>query len=260
MRRARSGSLTLAPVPTLILLRHGQSEWNLANRFTGWVDVDLTELGEREAVTAGELMLAEGLEPVVLHTSLQKRAIRTAELALRVMDRQWIPVRRSWRLNERHYGGLQGLDKKETAEKYGADQVKIWRRAYATPPPAFDDAAFAEQAEDPRYADLPRDVLPLTECLADVVERMMPYWYDDIVPDLEQHGTVLVAAHGNSLRALVKHLDGISDDDIVELNIPTGFPLIYELGDRLEVVEAGRYLGDADAAAKAAEAVAKQAG
>jgi 2,3-bisphosphoglycerate-dependent phosphoglycerate mutase len=245
---------------TLILLRHGQSTWNLENRFTGWIDVDLTELGEQEAVTAGELMLAEGLEPATLHTSLQKRAIRTAELALRVMDRQWIPVRRSWRLNERHYGALQGLDKKQTADEFGADQVKIWRRAYATPPPALDDAARDAQAEDPRYADLPRDLLPATECLADVVDRMMPYWYDDIVPDLEQHGTVLVAAHGNSLRALVKHLDGISDDDIVELNIPTGFPRVYELDDRLAVVGEGRYLGDAAAAEAAAEAVAKQAG
>ena len=249
---------------TLILLRHGQSEWNLANRFTGWVDVDLTELGEQEAVAAGDLMLAEGLAPAMLHTSLQKRAIRTAELALRAMDRQWIPVRRSWRLNERHYGGLQGLDKKETADKFGADQVKIWRRAYATPPPELDDAAFAEQAEDPRYADLPADLLPRTECLADVVERMMPYWYDDIVPDLELRGTVLVAAHGNSLRALVKHLDGISDDDIVELNIPTGVPLVYKLDDRGAPVDGmaleDRYLGDPDAAKAKAEAVARQAG
>ena len=249
---------------TLILLRHGQSEWNLANRFTGWVDVDLTELGEQEAVAAGELMLAERLAPAVLHTSLQKRAIRTADLALRAMDRQWIPVRRSWRLNERHYGGLQGLDKKETAEKFGADQVKIWRRAYATPPPDLDDVAYAEQAEDPRYADLPADLLPRTECLADVVERMMPYWYDDIVPDLERRGTVLVAAHGNSLRALVKHLDGISDDDIVELNIPTGVPLVYELDERGAPVDGialeDRYLGDPDAAKAKAEAVARQAG
>jgi 2,3-bisphosphoglycerate-dependent phosphoglycerate mutase len=249
---------------TLILLRHGQSQWNLDNRFTGWVDVDLTELGEREAVAGGELMLAEGLAPAVLHTSLQKRAIRTAELALRAMDRQWIPVRRSWRLNERHYGGLQGLNKKETADQYGADQVKVWRRAYAIAPPELGDEDFAQQAEDPRYADLPRDVLPRTECLADVVERMMPYWYDGIVPDLEQHGAVLVAAHGNSLRALVKHLDGISDDDIVELNIPTGVPLVYELDERAAPAKAmpleHRYLGDPEAAKAKAEAVAKQAG
>ena len=249
---------------TLILLRHGQSEWNLANRFTGWVDVDLTDLGEQEAIAGGELMVAAGLEPAVLHTSLQKRAIRTAELALRVMDRQWIPVRRSWRLNERHYGGLQGLNKKETADKFGAEKVKVWRRAYATPPPPLDDEAFAEQAEDPRYADLPRDLLPRTECLADVVERMMPYWYDDIVPDLEHQGPVLVAAHGNSLRALVKHLDGMSDDDIVELNIPTGVPLVYELAGRAPPVEPrpleDRYLGDPEVAKAKAEAVAKQAG
>jgi 2,3-bisphosphoglycerate-dependent phosphoglycerate mutase len=245
-------------VTTLILLRHGQSEWNRANLFTGWVDVDLSELGEQEAVAAGEMLRDEGLEPLVLHTSLQKRAIWTAELALRVLDRQWIPVRRSWRLNERHYGALQGLDKKATTDQYGADQVKIWRRAYATPPPPLDEAALAAQAEDPRYADLPPDVLPASECLADVVVRMMPYWYDDIVPDLEQRGAVLVAAHGNSLRALVKHLDGISDEAIVDLNIPTGIPLVYELDDNLQRVTS-RYLGDPEAVAKAAEAVAKQA-
>jgi 2,3-bisphosphoglycerate-dependent phosphoglycerate mutase len=249
---------------TLILLRHGQSEWNLSNRFTGWVDVDLSSLGVEEGVEAGRLMLGAGLEPAVVHTSLQKRAIRTAELALHAMDRQWIPVRRSWRLNERHYGALQGLDKKETADRFGADQVKIWRRAYATPPPELDDAAFAAQADDPRYADLPRDLLPRTECLADVVERMMPYWYDAVVPDLEQHGAVLVAAHGNSLRALVKHLDCISDDDIVELNIPTGVPLVYEMDAEMlpakPMALADRYLGDPDAAKAKAEAVAKQAG
>ena len=248
---------------TLILLRHGQSEWNLANKFTGWVDVDLSSLGVEEGAEAGRLMLQAGLEPAIVHTSLQNRAIRTAELALHAMDRQWIPVRRSWRLNERHYGGLQGLDKKETADKFGAEQVKIWRRAYATPPPELDEEARAAQAEDPRYAELPADLLPATECLADVVERMMPYWYDDIVPDLEQRGSVLVAAHGNSLRALVKHLDGISDDDIVELNIPTGEPLVYELGDDLRPVEAvaveDRYLRSAEEIRAAAEAVAKQA-
>jgi 2,3-bisphosphoglycerate-dependent phosphoglycerate mutase len=195
---------------------------------------------------------------------VQKRAIRTAELALHAMDRQWIPVRRSWRLNERHYGALQGLDKKETAELHGADKVKLWRRAYAIAPPPLDDAEFAAQAEDPRYADLPRDLLPRTECLADVVVRMMPCWYDDIVPDLEQLGSVLVAAHGNSLRALVKHLDGISDDDIVELNLPTGIPLVYELDGRGMSTDPrpleDRYLGDPAAARAKAEAVAKQAG
>ena len=249
---------------TLILLRHGQSDWNLANRFTGWVDVDLTELGEQEGVAAGEMLLDAGIAPVVLHTSLQKRAIRTAELALRAMDRSWIPVRRSWRLNERHYGALQGLDKKQTSEQYGIDQVKIWRRAYATPPPPLDDAAWAEQAEDPRYVDLPRTALPRSECLADVVARMMPYWYDDIVPDLEQRGAVLVAAHGNSLRALVKYLDDVSDDAIVDVDIPTGVPIVYELDDRARPLELRpleqRYLGDPEVAKAKAEAVAKQAG
>ena len=186
-RPARPLAYAHGLMSTLILLRHGQSEWNLANLFTGWVDVDLTELGEQEAVAAGELMLADGLAPAVLHTSLQKRAIRTAELALRVMDRQWIPVRRSWRLNERHYGGLQGLDKKETTDKYGADKVKIWRRAYATPPPPLDDDGAAPSRPRTRATPTSRlTSLPATECLADVVERMMPYWYDDIVPDLER--------------------------------------------------------------------------
>jgi 2,3-bisphosphoglycerate-dependent phosphoglycerate mutase len=244
---------------TLVLLRHGQSEWNLANRFTGWVDVGLTERGEAEAVDGGRMMLEAGVEPDVLHTSLQKRAIHTAELALRELDRSWIPVRRSWRLNERHYGALQGLDKKETAERYGADQVKVWRRSYATPPPPLDEAARAAQARDPRYADVAPDLLPASECLADVVARMLPYWYDGIVPDLEAGKGVLVAAHGNSLRALVKHLDGLSEDAVLELNIPTGIPLVYELDASLRP-EASRYLGDAEAAAAAAAAVARQAG
>jgi 2,3-bisphosphoglycerate-dependent phosphoglycerate mutase len=244
---------------TLVLLRHGQSEWNLANRFTGWVDVDLSEQGESEAVDSGRLMLEEGLTPDVLHTSLQKRAIRTAELALRELDRSWIPVRRSWRLNERHYGALQGLDKKETADRYGVDQVKVWRRSYSTPPPPLDDAERAAQARDPRYVELPPDLLPASECLADVVERMLPYWYDGIVPDLAAGRSVLVAAHGNSLRALVKHLDGMSDEAIVELNIPTGIPLVYELDTQLRP-RATRYLGDPEAAAAAAAAVARQAG
>jgi 2,3-bisphosphoglycerate-dependent phosphoglycerate mutase len=250
-------------VPTLILLRHGESEWNLANRFTGWVDVDLSPRGEREAVRAGELMLAAGLAPDVLHTSLQKRAIRTAEIALRALDRSWIPVRRSWRLNERHYGALQGLDKKETAEKYGPEQVKIWRRSYSVPPEPLDPAAMADQRADPRYAALPDDLLPAAECLADVVARMLPYWDDAIVGDLHDGKCVLVAAHGNSLRALVKHLDGISDEDITELNIPTGNPLVYELDGRMHPEERrsiwDRYL-DRDAAHAAADAVARQAG
>jgi 2,3-bisphosphoglycerate-dependent phosphoglycerate mutase len=244
---------------TLVLLRHGQSVWNLANKFTGWEDVDLSEQGLGEAVAAGQVMLDEGVLPDVLHTSLQKRAIYTAELALRELDRSWIPVRRSWRLNERHYGALQGLDKKETTAKYGPDQVKIWRRAYDIPPPPMKEAARAAQADDPRYADLPPDALPATECLADVVERMMPYWTDGIVPDVEAGRTVLVAAHGNSLRALVKHLDRISDADIVELNIPTGVPLVYSLDERLGVLDK-RYLGDQEAIEAAAAAVAGQAG
>ena len=246
-------------MPTLILLRHGQSEWNLSNQFTGWEDVGLTEQGVREAGEAGRLLLEAGLSPDVVHTSLQKRAIHTAEIALAALDRQWIPVRRSWRLNERHYGALQGLDKKATTEKYGKEQVLVWRRAYATPPPPLEGAALAAQADDPRYAHLPPDVLPASECLADVVVRMLPYWYDGIVADLVAGRTVLVAAHGNSLRALVKHLDGIPDDDIVELNIPTGIPLVYDLDAQLTPT-GSRYLGDPEVARRAAEAVAKQAG
>ena len=248
---------------TLVLLRHGQSEWNAKNLFTGWYDADLTEAGRAEARQGGVLMRDAGIEPDVVHTSLQVRAIRTAHESLDVLERQWIPVRRHWRLNERHYGALQGLDKKETAEEYGLDQVKIWRRSYDVRPPPleWDDERHARF--DPRYASLAPDVVPASECLKDVVERMLPYWYDAIVPDLRAGLVVLVAAHGNSLRALVKHLDGISDDDIVGLNIPTGMPLVFELDDQLrpaeEKVITDRYL-DPDAAAAAAEAVAKQAG
>jgi 2,3-bisphosphoglycerate-dependent phosphoglycerate mutase len=243
---------------TLILLRHGQSTWNLENLFTGWVDVDLSARGTEEAARAGALLVESGLLPDVVHTSLQRRAIRTAELALHEADRQWIPVRRSWRLNERHYGALQGKDKQQTAAEFGIEQVKVWRRAYSVPPPplAADDPGHPRF--DPRYAGLPVDVLPAAECLADVVARMLPYWYDGIVPDLAAGRTTLVAAHGNSLRALVKHLDGISDEDIVELNIPTGQPLVYELDERL-VVTSRRYL-DPEAAAAEAERVARQAG
>jgi 2,3-bisphosphoglycerate-dependent phosphoglycerate mutase len=244
---------------TLVLLRHGESEWNLANRFTGWVDVDLSPAGEREAEHAGELLRDAGILPDVVHTSLQKRAIRSAEIALRVIDRAWIPVRRSWRLNERHYGALQGSNKKEMSERYGAEQVFQWRRSYATPPPPLDAAALAEQRADPRYADLPDDVLPASECLADVVARMLPYWYDDIVPDLRDGRCVLVAAHGNSLRALVKHLDGVSDDDITGVDIPTGIPFVYELDAHLAAASGLRYL-DPEAARVAAEKVARQAG
>lgn len=239
---------------TLIMLRHGQSEWNLANLFTGWVDVDLTERGEAEAVRGGELMLAADTLPDVVHTSLQKRAIRTAELGLAACDRSWIPVRRSWRLNERHYGALQGKDKKETTEQYGADQVKIWRRSYDVPPPVLDWDASA----DPRYARLPPDVIPGSECLADVLARMLPYWYDGVVPDLVAGRTTLVAAHGNSLRALAMHLEGLTPDEVLELNIPTGQPRVYELDDRLALTS-WRYL-DPEGAAAAADAVSRQAG
>lgn len=248
-----------ADTRTLVLLRHGQSEWNLAGKFTGWIDVGLTEQGEREAAEGGRLMLEEGIVPDVLHTSVQKRAIHTAELALRALDRSWIPVHRSWRLNERHYGALQGKGKKETSAEYGVDQVKIWRRSYDTPPPPLDEPTRLAQGDDPRYADLAPDLLPGSECLADVVERMLPYWFDGIVPDLEAGRVVLVAAHGNSLRGLVQHLDGMSEDEIVALDIPTGIPLVYELDAGLRPI-GRRYLGDPEAAAAAAAAVAKQAG
>jgi 2,3-bisphosphoglycerate-dependent phosphoglycerate mutase len=252
---------------TLVLLRHGESEWNLANRFTGWVDVDLSQRGLDEARRAGRDLRDAGIEPDVAHTSLQVRAIRTCELALAEAGRSWIPVRRSWRLNERHYGALQGKDKRETAERYGVEQVKVWRRSYdvAPDPVGLDDPMHPRH--DPRYRDLPPDVLPATECLKDVVERMVPYWTDGIVPDLRAGLAVLVSAHGNSLRALVKHLDGISDDAIPRVDIPTGFPLVYELDESLRPTSApdangvrGRYLGDPGAVAAAADAVARQAG
>ena len=242
---------------TLILLRHGQSDWNAKNLFTGWVDVHLTEQGHQEARRAGELMLAEGLLPDVVHTSLLRRAITTANTALDVADRHWIPVKRSWRLNERHYGALQGLDKAATREKYGEEQFMLWRRSFDTPPPPIEPDDEYSQAGDPRYADIDGD-LPMTECLKDVIARMLPYWDSDIVPDLREGKTVLVAAHGNSLRALVKHLDGISDEDIAGLNIPTGIPLLYELDADLQpLTRGGRYL-DADAAADAIQQVANQ--
>ncbi len=243
----------------LILLRHGQSVWNLENLFTGWTDIGLTELGREEAATAGQVMLAEGLVPTHLHTSVLKRAIHTAELALTTMDLSYIPVMRSWRLNERHYGALQGLDKKETAEKHGADQVLLWRRSYDIPPPPLELSDERHPANDPRYKGLAPDLIPATEALKQVVERMLPYWHDSIVPDLRQGRVPIVVAHGNSLRALVKHLDGISDEDIVDLNIPTGIPLLYELGDDLTPITS-RYLGDEAAAEAAAAEVAGQAG
>jgi 2,3-bisphosphoglycerate-dependent phosphoglycerate mutase len=243
-------------MPTLVLLRHGQSVWNEQNLFTGWHDVDLTPLGEDEARRGGRQMAVAGLRPDVVHTSLQTRAIRTANLALEELDRLWIPVRRHWRLNERHYGALQGKDKAETAAEFGEDRVKVWRRSYDTPPPpvALDDPEHPSQ--DPRYAMVPADVLPASECLQDVVVRMLPYWYDAICPDLLEGRCVLVAAHGNSLRALKKHLDGMSDEAVIELNIPTGFPLVYELDERLGVVSCD-YLDPVGAGAAAAEVAAQ---
>ncbi len=243
----------------LVLLRHGQSTWNLENRFTGWTDVGLTDQGVEEARSAGRLLKEAGFDFDIVHTSLQLRAINTADITLEEMGLHWIPVKRHWRLNERHYGALQGLNKKETAERHGKDQVFEWRRSYDIPPPPLDPEDERHPRHDRRYADLPPDLLPATECLKDVVARMLPYWYDQIVPDIRLGLRVLIAAHGNSLRALVKHLDGISDEEIPSLNIPTGIPLVYELNGDLEKVSS-QYLGDPDAAAKAAEAVAKQAG
>jgi 2,3-bisphosphoglycerate-dependent phosphoglycerate mutase len=242
---------------TLVLLRHGESEWNAKNLFTGWVDVPLSESGRAEAVAGGELLAREGVLPDVVHTSLLRRAIMTANLALDAADRHWIPVRRDWRLNERHYGALQGLDKAEIREKYGEEQFMAWRRSYDVPPPEIEFGTEFSQDQDPRYADL-GDQLPHTECLKDVVERFLPYWEQGISPDLRDGKTVLVAAHGNSLRALVKHLDGIGDEEIAGLNIPTGQPLVYELDENLSpITPGGRYL-DPVAAKAAAEAVANQ--
>lgn len=241
---------------TLILLRHGNSVWNQTNRFTGWVDAPLSEQGVAEAIRAGELLAASGLTPDVLYTSVLRRAIHTANIALDTADRSWIPVKRSWRLNERHYGALQGKDKAQTLEEFGAEQFQLWRRSFDVPPPPLDDDSEFSQAHDERYAGLGAD-LPRTESLALVIERMLPYWESDIAPDLRAGKTVLVTAHGNSLRALVKHLDGISDEDIAELNIPTGIPLVYNLDDNLTPVGKGEYL-DPDAAAAGAAAVANQ--
>jgi 2,3-bisphosphoglycerate-dependent phosphoglycerate mutase len=243
----------------LVLLRHGESVWNQENRFTGWHDVPLSERGRSEAAEAGRLMEAEALHFDVLHTSLLRRAIQTSQIALDVMGQHWIPVRRSWRLNERHYGALQGLNKKETADRYGPDQVFAWRRSFDTPPPALEWNDERHPHFDPRYASLAPDLLPATECLKDVVARFLPYWYDALVPDLREGKTVLIGAHGNSLRALVMYLDHVSEADIAELNIPTGIPLVYELDENLRPLSS-RYLGDPDAAKAAAEAVARQAG
>lgn len=240
---------------TLVLLRHGQSAWNAENLFTGWVDVPLTETGEQEARRGGELLREAALLPDVVHTSLMRRAISTAHLALDACDRHWIPVKRDWRLNERHYGALQGKDKKQTLAEFGEDQFMLWRRSYDTPPPEIEVGSEFDQSADPRYADI---TVPRTECLKDVVGRFLPYWESAVVPDLRAGQVVLLAAHGNSLRALVKHLDGISDDDIAGLNIPTGMPLRYDLDDDMRpTVPGGTYL-DPDAAAAAAAAVASQ--
>lgn len=243
---------------TLVLLRHGQSQWNLENRFTGWVDVDLTEAGRAEAKISAEEIKKAGIEIDVAYTSVLKRAIRTLWIALDELDRMWVPVIRTWRLNERHYGALTGLDKAETAAKYGDEQVHVWRRSYATPPPELASDDPRHPRFDPRYAREDPETLPATESLKITLERVLPYWAENIVPELDAGRTVLIAAHGNSLRALVKHLDGISDDDISELNIPTGVPLVYRLADDLRVLERG-YLGDAAAIEAAAQAVANQA-
>ena len=242
---------------TLVLLRHGESEWNALNLFTGWVDVSLSEKGRAEAAHGGELLASSGVLPDVVHTSLLRRAINTANIALDVADRHWIPVKRSWRLNERHYGALQGKDKKATLEEFGEEQFMTWRRSFDVPPPPIEFGSKYSQDGDPRYADLGDD-MPRTECLKDVIARFLPYWNEAIVPDLKANKTVLVAAHGNSLRAIVKHLDGISDDDIVGLNIPTGMPLVYQLDDNLKPVTAGGEYLDPEAAKAAAEAVANQ--
>lgn len=243
---------------TLILLRHGQSDWNAKNLFTGWVDVALTPLGEQEAKRGGELLVERGLLPDVVHTSLLRRAIATSQIALDACDRQWIPVRRDWRLNERHYGALQGKDKKKTLAVYGEEQFTLWRRSFNVPPPPIDDADIYSQVNDPRYANIPSGQLPRTECLSDVVSRLLPYWNESIIPDLKSGKVVLVVAHGNSLRALVKHLDGISNEDIAGLNIPTGIPLLYSLNDDLTPIKCGGEYLDAEVARAAIEAVANQ--
>ncbi|GAA4230704.1 2,3-bisphosphoglycerate-dependent phosphoglycerate mutase [Streptosporangium album] len=243
---------------TLVLLRHGESEWNAKGLFTGWVDAGLSAAGEEEARRGGRLLLEAGVRPDVVHTSVLTRAIQTANLALGAADLLWLPVTRSWRLNERHYGALQGKDKAQTRAEFGDEQFMLWRRSYDTPPPPIADDDEFSQIGDARYASLPDELLPRTECLKDVVDRMLPYWYDQIVPDLSAGRTVLVVAHGNSLRALVKHLDGIGDDEIAGLNIPTGIPLRYELDDDFRPVTKGGLYLDPEAAEAAIKAVANQ--
>jgi 2,3-bisphosphoglycerate-dependent phosphoglycerate mutase len=245
---------------TLVLLRHGESEWNAANLFTGWWDVDLTAKGEAEAVRSGELLAEAGVVPDVVHTSLQRRAVRTANLALDACERAWIPAHRHWRLNERHYGDLTGKDKRQTVEEFGDTQVHVWRRSFDVAPPPVTPGSQFDPAGDPRYAGLAPELIPRSECLRDVLLRSLPYWYDTIVPDLRAGRVALVAAHGNSLRALVMHLEGIAEADIAGRNIPTGIPLRYELDDALAVIGgAGTYLDPAAAAAGEA-AVAAQTG
>ena len=243
---------------TLILLRHGESEWNAKNLFTGWVDVDLNAKGEAEATRGDELLVENDLLPEVVHTSVLRRAIRTAQISLDIADRMWIETKRSWRLNERHYGALQGKDKAATLAEFGEEQFMLWRRSYDIPPPPIDNSDQYANFDDPKYSGLPTEARPRTECLKDVLNRALPYWYDEIVPDLRAEKVTLIAAHGNSLRAIVKHLDKMSDEAVVGLNIPTGIPLVYDLDDDLKPFEiGGRYL-DPEAAAASIEAVKMQ--
>lgn len=241
----------------LVLLRHGESEWNLANRFTGWTDVDLTNTGTNQAISAGEILKKEGFEFDKAYTSVLKRAIKTLWITLQGLDQMWIPVERSWKLNERHYGALQGLNKAETAKQYGDEQVLIWRRSYAIKPPLLESDDERNANKERKYANLTTDEIPAGECLEDTYNRVMPYWNEKIVPELKQGKKLIIAAHGNSLRALVKYLDNVSDDDILKLNIPTGVPLVYELDDDLKPIR-NYYLGDQEAIEKATHAVANQ--
>lgn len=241
----------------LVLIRHGESAWNKENRFTGWVDVDLSARGVEEAHTAGKLLKAEGYEFDLAHTSILKRAIKTLRIVMDELDETWLPVHKSWRLNERHYGALQGLNKTETAEKYGEDQVKIWRRSYDTPPPLLSDAEFKAQLKEPRFRSIKPEELPRGETLKTTLDRLLPLWNETIAPQVKAGKKVLIAAHGNSLRALIQHLEGISKEDIMELNVPTGIPLVYELDSNLKVLKK-YYLGDQDEIAKAQAAVAAQ--
>ena len=242
----------------LVLLRHGESVWNARNLFTGWVDVALSDAGRAEAARGGSLLVEHGVLPDVLHTSVLRRAIGTAQICLDAADRHWIPVRRSWRLNERHYGALQGKDKKATLAEFGEEQFMLWRRSYDTPPPPLDPSSEYSQVGEARYAAMPAELMPSTECLADVLARVLPYWYDAIVPDLRSGLTVLVTAHGNSLRALVKHLDQMTEDAVVSLNVPTGIPLVYDLDADMRPLTVGGHYLDPEAAAAAIQAVANQ--